>query len=293
MSDMKVTAIAPWFGSKRNLAPKIVQELGEHRSYWEPFCGGMSVLLAKPPCTMETVNDLHGDLINLARTIQNQVTGPALYRRLRRVWMDEALYNECQHHIDEWPAPSQVAAIPNLDRAVAYFIASWLGRNGTSGLQRHRIGKAFCLRYTKNGGASATRFRSAIDSIPAWRRRMRGVTILMRDGFKIIDRIEDAKGVAVYVDPPYVKKNAQYEHDFSGIDHHRLAKALGRFQETRVVVSYYDHPELHKWYEGWTFIDCATTKAMPNQAMRGRTGATKAPEVLIVNGPSYMQEAPA
>lgn len=58
---MRISAIAPWFGSKRVLAPKIVEQLGQHRCFWEPFCGSMAVLLAKPTVSQETVNDLHGD----------------------------------------------------------------------------------------------------------------------------------------------------------------------------------------------------------------------------------------
>ena len=42
---MKVTALAPWFGGKRTLAPKVIELLGEHRTYVEPFCGSMAVLL--------------------------------------------------------------------------------------------------------------------------------------------------------------------------------------------------------------------------------------------------------
>src|SRR3954464_10186721 len=89
--EMKVTAIAPWFGSKRTMAPIIVEELGSHRAYFEPFCGGMSVLLNKPIVGHETVNDLHRDLINLARVIQDGTLGPKLYRRLRRVVLHEEL----------------------------------------------------------------------------------------------------------------------------------------------------------------------------------------------------------
>lgn len=40
--EPKITAIAPWFGSKRTLAPRIVAELGKHTSYFEPFCGSCS-----------------------------------------------------------------------------------------------------------------------------------------------------------------------------------------------------------------------------------------------------------
>jgi hypothetical protein len=48
VNDMPIKALAPWFGGKRNLAPLIVAELGEHRCYWEPFCGSMAGL---PSCT--------------------------------------------------------------------------------------------------------------------------------------------------------------------------------------------------------------------------------------------------
>lgn len=281
---MKVNAIAPWFGGKRNLAPEIVRELGDHRAYWEPFCGSMAVLLAKPPCRMETVNDLHGDLINLARCIQDPVHGPALYRRLRRTWMDEALYEWCQDTID---ASSQGDEI-DPQRAFAYFIAAWLGRNGTSGVKRSRVGKAFCVRYTNNGGHGATRFRSAIDSIPAWRRRLRDVTILQRDAFGIIERIEDVVGTVIYIDAPYIEKAATYEWDFAPEDHRRLAELLGRFGRTRIVVSYYEHPLLDELYAGWTKRKFSVSKAMSAQASRG-ANEKRAMEVLLINGPSLVE----
>lgn len=111
-----ISAIAPWFGGKRTLAPRIVAELGEHRCYWEPFCGSMAVMLAKPKCPMETVNDLHGDLINLARCIQHRAAGPTLYRRLRRTLTVEGLHDEAALRFRERghsPSPLE----PDIDRS--------------------------------------------------------------------------------------------------------------------------------------------------------------------------------
>ena len=34
MTAMKVKAVAPWFGGKRTMAPRIVEEIGKHRAYW-------------------------------------------------------------------------------------------------------------------------------------------------------------------------------------------------------------------------------------------------------------------
>jgi DNA adenine methylase len=220
-SEMKVTAIAPWFGGKRTLAPIIVQELGEHSAYWEPFCGGMSVLMAKTPCRMETVNDLHGDLINLARVIQHPVEGPSLYRRLRRALNSQELFADSRKHCNGCEEITEL----DPDRAYHYFLTSWQGMNGVAGTSRYNLG--FARRLTKNGGHAARRFASTVDSIPAWRRRLRAVTILSADGIELCERIEDAPGTVIYADPPYLNKGAKYLHDFDWLAHRRLAKALG------------------------------------------------------------------
>src|SRR5690349_21732835 len=110
-----ITALAPWFGAKRNLAPAIAEEIGPHRVYWEPFCGSMAVLLAKPPASMETVNDLHGDLINLARVIKHEQLGPRLYRQLRRSLFDEQLLEDAREYL----RANQLQEMPDLNRAYA------------------------------------------------------------------------------------------------------------------------------------------------------------------------------
>ena len=38
---MKIKAIAPWYGSKRTLAPRIINQLGPHTTYVEPFAGSL------------------------------------------------------------------------------------------------------------------------------------------------------------------------------------------------------------------------------------------------------------
>lgn len=278
--EMKVSAIAPWFGSKRNLAPVIVETLGRHRAYWEPFCGSLAVLLAKTPVAMETVNDLHGDLINLARVLADETTALALYARLSRFVMHEDLYHEAA---ERWRQRGRLAApdAPDIDSATDFMVCSWIGRNGVAGTESYNQG--FSVRYTKNGGHAATRWCSAVESIPAWHARLRSVVILNRDGFEIIDRIEDAAGVVIYIDPPYLRKGARYVHDFAGEDHDRLAVALRRFKATRVVVSYYAEPELEGLYPGWARVEINVSKALASQNKRDTANETRATEVLLVN----------
>jgi len=273
-----ITAIAPWFGGKRNLAPAIVEELGPHRFYVEPFCGSMAVLIAKPEATTEIVCDLHGDLINLARVVQDPQDGPRLYRRLRRCWMSEVEHGEATQRM---AMPFQ----PGVDRAFDYFVFSWQGRNGVSGTTAYNV--TFARRFTPNGGQGGKRFQSAVSSIPAWRRRLRNVNILCGDGFKVLEKTDDAAGVAVYIDPPYLEKGAKYVHDFEASDHERLAELAKRFRTARVVVSYYNHPELARLYPGWTKRIIKVSKALAHQGRRGAND-TKACEILLLNGPSHM-----
>ena len=258
------------------MADKIGKYLGKHSAYWEPFCGSMAVLLSKPAATMETVNDLHGALVNLARVLADEDSAVALYRRLAGTLMHEDLFTEAAERMKD---KSQADPI---DLAYDFFLTSWMGRNGVSGTKSYNHG--FCVRYTKNGGHAAKRFHSAVETIPEWHERLRHVTILNRDGLDLIDRIEDAPGVVIYCDPPYLIKGALYVHDFESGDHLRLAESLRRFKKTRVVVSYYADARLAELYPGWNCIDCATTKALVNAGMRDQAGnAAVAPEVLIIN----------
>lgn len=281
-SPMRLSALAPWYGAKRTMASTIIEELGKHIAYWEPFCGSMAVLLAKPSSSMETVNDLHGDLINLARCVQDRIAGPALYRRLRRSPMSQELFAESRERC--LAAQHKFVGIDE-QRAYDYFLTSWQGMSGISGSQQYNLN--FARKFTKAGGGAAKRFSSAVDSIPAWRRRLRTVTILRSDGVELVEKIEDAQGVVIYCDPPYLAKGAKYLHDFDWIAHRRLAKALRRFTKTRVIVSYYAHPDLAALYPGWTIRECHQTKSLVSQGKRIANQITIAPEVLLINGEKY------
>ena len=284
---MTLGSILPYYGGKRSMAPHIVQELGPHHAYFEPFCGGLSVILAKPRSQQETVCDLNGDLINLAKVMADATDGPRLYRYARRLLAAEDTYIESQEWREALKGCEPAYAFA---RAVNYFAESWLGRNGLTGSKY--LGNSFCVRYTPGGGSTATRWRHAVDSIPAFRRRLRDVTILCRDAFGVIDSIPDVAGVSIYCDPPYLAKSKPYIHDFESEDHRRLAHALRRFTKARVVVSYYDYPKLDELYAGWEKRLFIRHKNLSNASESPPSGS-KCTEVLLTNGPSQSSEGAA
>lgn len=280
---MKIKALAPWFGSKRSIVDQVVPHFGEHHTYWEPFCGSMAVLLSKPECKQETVNDLHGDLLNLARVIAHPMLVLELDWQLRRTLVHEQLYRET---VERLRGTTCNPLLPNVERAKDYFVVSWMGMNGISGTN---IRSNFARRYTSNGGCPAVRFVSAVDSIPDWHERLRSVAIYQGCGIALCEKIEDKSGVVIYCDPPYLVKSDQYTHDFEDADHLRLATALRRFSQTRVVVSYYDHPQLAELYPAWRKIDLEASKNLARGNQLRAKDATKtrvkAPEVLLINLP--------
>lgn len=294
------------------MAGAIVLELGKHTQYFEPFCGSMAVLFAKEPSQKETVNDLHGDLINLARVIAHPKAGPALYEHLQRATVCEGLLEEARLKLAKpHKMPAEDVTSKMVDRAYWYFITSWQSRNGTAGAKR--VDYQIAVRWTKNGGSPTVRWRNCVESLPAWHRRLQNVVILCRDAFKIIDRFEDVEETAIYVDPPYVDNSRsgyrkglgsdhKYLHEFdhgtgvhgsgalfdSAMDQHeKLRDVLAAYEHARVVVSYYDCDRVRELYDGWTFVEHTRHKNLHTMATKG-SGKKVAPEVLIINGPSYV-----
>lgn len=291
---MKIRAIAPWAGSKRRLAPAIVEEIGPHRAWWDLCCGSMAVTLAKPPSTMETCVDMHGDLVNLALILADIGYSEWLQNQARNTWMCNEIYERSARIIKEEDLRLGDPPEPSPTRAFHYLNYVWMSRNGVAGSNG---GHNFAKRYTANGGHSATRWRGLVDSIESFNERMRNITILNSDIFEELPRIQDAEGTAIYVDPPYLEKGFKYIHDFDdegdeeGRTHSRLAKLLQRFQKSRVIVSYYEHPRLAKLYPGWTKRSFEVNKLVANAAGRGSRNA-RATEVLLINGPSLVVDGP-
>lgn len=281
-NEMKIGAIAPWFGGKRTMAPIIVNEIGPHSCYWELCAGSLAVLFAKPKSREETIVDLHGDAVNLARVLASDQWWD-LCDRVQRTMFCDTLFAESKARLSE-EKPDE------LQRAYDYLVVSWMGLNGVAGTAKANAN--FCVRYTSNGGDPAKRWRSVGESIPSWHERLTGVRILRRDIFEVIERIEDKAGTVVYIDPPYLKKSHKYLIDFDGPQQHRrLAERCQRFAKTRVVVSYYADDALAEMYPGWTVRPVKATKGLVSSGMRDEAGAVEAPEVLLINGPSYATAA--
>lgn len=111
---------APFFGGKQRIAGQIADLLPEHRHYVEPFCGGLSLLLAKPPSLIETINDLDGDVMLFWQQLRDNPD--ALMQACALTPHARAEHQRCYDRGDH---PS------DLERARRVWVALTQGRTGT------------------------------------------------------------------------------------------------------------------------------------------------------------------
>lgn len=169
------------------MAPRIVELLGSHTNYFDLCCGSMSVLLAKPVSRQETAVDLYGDITNLALVLSDADRAVDLHNRLASVIFSDAVLAEAEKRMQSWnfldsdsaldgdSAQPAGSLVPSTSRAFDFFIASWMGRGGEAGMDR--VSFSIPVRFTTNGGSPTVRFRSAVDSIPEWHRRLQNVVM--------------------------------------------------------------------------------------------------------------------
>lgn len=278
MIDAPIMAIAPWAGGKRRLASRIVELLGPHRVYIEPFTGGCSILPAKPRADRERLFDANRDVVTVLNFLIRNRGCPWVVESLKARPFGRVAFDEAVLHL---AAP--VADCPSGFRALALLVVWWQGPGGIAGTSRKPW---FAQRHTKTGGCPKKRWESFVESVPALSARLQGVEVVHADGLALLEHAPwDDDGTAIYCDPPYFAKSFRYAHDFTETDHVRLAEVLNRYSRSRVVVSYRDDPadpdRLGRLYppSRWRGVEVEQSKNMSATA-----GATKRNvEVLLVN----------
>ena len=227
-----------YFGGKYRLAPWIISHFPDHRTYVEPFAGSASVLLAKPRCRIEVLNDLDGEIVNLFRVLRT----PPQARQLRR------LAANVPYARAEFDRAYEASADP-AERALRLLIRSHFGVSTAGALRRTGFS-------AKPGMAQGwVRWRSAL---PAFVDRMQGVTVEQRPAIEVMQRF-DGVDTLHYVDPPYVlstriSRARTYRHEMDEADHVALLDALQGLQGT-VLLSGYAHPLYAERLAGWGRVE--------------------------------------
>lgn len=231
--------IAPPFsyaGGKQRIAARIANMLGSHTHYVEPYAGGLAVLAAKTPSSMETVNDLDGALSTFWCVLRDQ---------------PEALAWRCAttpHSAVEFAAVRAALSSPDpVTRAWAVWVAISQGRGGRATRAGWRRVVTAAARKALPGYLDGY-----LDRLLPMAERLRNVSIECRDALDVI-RIYDSPETAMYIDPPYlpgVRTPGLYRHEVDEEHHRRLLALLVECKSSIVLSGYasnlYDE-HLSRW----------------------------------------------
>jgi|GEM_PF-3544114 len=288
--EMKITSLANWFGSNRSGGEMVGRQLGRLRWCGIPCVGGAGEI-PHIDTTAGLANDLHSHIINLARVVRhNDQRGRLIELLESRLFHPVELAQAQQRCIEreaegatgglfgDGSAPVLLRENGDVDWAADYFVASWMGRGGEAGKVRE-FNQNLAIRFTSSGGASSTRFRSAVESLEAWGAALKFWEFSAFDALEFLDRVKDEPYHGLYIDLPWPDLGDEYKHKVSSAYHGRIAAKVATFRNVRIVIRYGAHHLIERLYSApqWTWLRHSSTNQRGNDCE----------EVLIINGPAH------
>ncbi len=246
-----------WYGGKRYLAKRIIEQFPPHRIYLEPFGGAASVLLNKEPVEVETYNDIDLRISRLFRVLREQ--GRKFIARAGLTPYSQVEFDAAA----EYPLDAS-----DVDMAVCDFIR-W--RQSFAGQ-----GKSWSFTKARARGGMAgdvNAWWTAIEGLPATIDRLRRVQILCQSAFDAIPRF-DHPDALIYCDPPYVHSTRgegarRVYHAEMSDDEHICLAALLRKCKAAVAISGYESTLYCDLYDGWRKV----VFDIANHAAKGKSKA--------------------
>jgi DNA adenine methylase len=240
---MAVRPPVKWYGGKRYLAPRIIKFFPAHRIYLEPFGGGASVLLNKPPVEVETYNDLDLRITRLFQVLRDE--GEDFLAKVNLIPYSQVEFEAAKEYPD---------GATKLDMAVCDFVRWRQSFGGKGQSWSYTTGRA---RGGMAGDVNA--WWTAIDMLPQIIDRLRRVQIICQSAFDAIPRFDHKDGL-IYCDPPYVHgvrakgSTSVYGVEMTDQEHRQLAAVLHRCKAT-VVLSGYPSALYGELYADWKRVD--------------------------------------
>jgi DNA adenine methylase len=242
--------IISYYGGKQRMAHHIIPLIPRHTVYVEPFCGGATVLFAKPWPNVtnnnhyrEVINDHAKRLINFYQ--QMRENGEELVRQIQLTLHSEAEYKTAKDLETGTP----------LERARRYYVnVQQSFSNKLNGGWGRRV---FCM----NTGAT---WANKIAELPQYLERMASVQVSCDDALKVIKQF-DSPQTFFYCDPPYPAADQGHYAGYT-IDHFRELVSTLDACHGSFLLSNYDQPGV-TMPSDWERFEFETTASS-----RGRVG---------------------
>jgi DNA adenine methylase len=228
-------------GSKWSIADWIISNFPQHHSYVEPYFGSGAVFFSKPQSSIETINDLDEDVVNLFTCIRDN--SESLARKISMTPYSRKMYDDSFEKIET----------NDIDKALQFLIRCWQGHGfRTNG---YKVGWKNDVQGRENMYAVYNWYR-----LPEWVigivDRLKQVQIENRPALEIIKRF-NYTNVLIYADPPYLlstRKAKQYKHEMGEQDHVDLLETLLQ-HKGKVILSGFQSDLYKDTLKGWYKTD--------------------------------------
>lgn len=201
----------------------IASLLPETKSYVEPFCGMLGVLLSRAKSKVEIINDTNSNLINWWYVVRDKSD----------LLIDKLMYTPYSDEQFERIRESDWDKFDDVERAWAYTIILHQGFGGITEVDRTYFG----YRYHSNRPHVSN--ESLVNRIEALRGRLIDVRIYNMCAIKLLDKLKNDSDVLVYCDPPYHTASTDHYGDRGELDIASLTDILLE-QQGHVAISGYE-----------------------------------------------------
>ena len=222
-------------GAKNRLASWIVSFIPEHNVYLEPYFGGGGVFFNKPRCHIETINDLHGEVVNYFKVLRDHHN--ELIELVESTPYSRAEYDNSYNSVND----------TDLERARKFCVRCWQGFG--NGNLYHNGFKSGQQTISPNPAKAWAKLPITLRQA---NERLQGVQIECLDALELIKRY-DTEDVFIYCDPPYLletRKSYLYKHEMTNEQHIKLLNIL-KEHKGKVLISGYDNYLYNSILVGW------------------------------------------
>jgi DNA adenine methylase len=230
-------------GSKWRMANWIINHMPPHSTYLEPFAGSLAVFFNKTPCTVETINDLDGNIINFFKVLRER---PQELAEL--VSFTPWSRKEYESLLTTASDPDYfVRTGDELEDARRLLIRMWMGRGSKTSDRsswRHNI--------QAPGSTTSRQWKYLPRNLLLAAERLKDAQIECQPAVKLIKRYK-FPDVLIYADPPYplvTRSKRIYKHEMDDSDHLELLDTLDEHPGPVLLSGYvcqlYDE-RLHHW----------------------------------------------
>jgi DNA adenine methylase len=256
------TATAPvlkYPGSKWNIADWIVQHMPAHTTYLEPYFGSGAVLFNKSRSSIETINDIDGDISNLFTVIRDNPEELA-YKIDFTPWDRREYENILTSAKDKI---SFIHSGDNIEDARRFLVRCWMAFGAKTSDRT-----SWSHNVLEQSSGIAMRWNRIPNSILSIAIRLKGVQIENRPAIDLIKKY-NGPDILIYADPPYLlstRSRRLYKNEMTINDHIELISVLKKHSGPVLISGYpsdlYD-TELKKW--GRQTIFATTEKGKTRQ----------------------------